>query len=165
MSIIYNQLLPSGSTYRMIVPNGTTKAQADKIFYEQVAAGTFVGYKKGDSLTHPQEILNEFGISRLKRGTAGVDDQTLLAVIAGLPLVAQLPASVAQTPVENPITQTKFIQVTSSPTGRVGSPPNGIGPLDRTKTTALLPPLITKPSYLVTKPLLPIDADVPATIV
>jgi hypothetical protein len=124
---IYEYTLPSGNKFRMTVPTGTTQAQADKIFYEQVAAGTFVGYKKGDRLTHPQEAINEFGISRLKRGTAGVDDQTLLAVIAGLPLVAQLPATVAQTPVKNPINQTNYIQVNNSPTGRVSLPASGIG--------------------------------------
>jgi len=135
--IIYEYFTPSRSKFRMTVPAGTTQAQADKIFYEQMAAGTFVGYKKGDRLTHPQEALNEFGISRLKRGTAGVDDQTLLAVIAGLPLVAQLPASVAQTPVRNPITQTDYIQVNSSPTGRVSLPAKGIDTLTSQNITAL----------------------------
>jgi hypothetical protein len=134
---IYNYTTISGATYRVTVPTGTTQAQADKIFNTQMAAGTFVGYKKGDRLTHPQEALNEFGISRLKRGTAGVDDQTLLSVIAGLPLVAQLPATVAQTPVKNPINQTDYIQVTSSPTGRVGLPPNSIGTLTPQNVTAL----------------------------
>jgi hypothetical protein len=135
---IFKYTLPSGSRYQVNAPAGTTQLQADKIFYEQVAAGTFVGYKKGDRLTNPQETLNEFGISRLKRGTAGVNDKTLLAVISGLPLVAELPATLTQTPVQNPIDQTKYAQVTSSPTGPVGLGPNGVGTLSATQTQALM---------------------------
>jgi len=52
---IFNYTLPSGATFRMTAPDGTTQAEADKIFYGQVAAGTFVGYKQGDTLTHPQQ--------------------------------------------------------------------------------------------------------------
>jgi len=135
---IFKYTLPSGSQYQVNAATGTTQLQADKIFYEQVAAGTFVGYKKGDRLTHPQDVLNEFGISRLKRGTAGVDDKTLLAVISGLPIVATLPSTLAQVPVKNPIDQTDYIQVTSSPTGRVGLGPSGIGSLSPTQVQALL---------------------------
>jgi hypothetical protein len=135
---IFKYTLPSGSQYQVNAPAGTTQLQADKIFYEQVAAGTFVGYKKGDRLTNPQETLNEFGISRLKRGTAGVNDKTLLAVISGLPLVAELPSTLTQTPVQNPIDQTKYTQVTSSPTGPVGLGPNGVGTLSATQTQALM---------------------------
>jgi hypothetical protein len=133
---IFKYTLPSGAQYQVNVPTGTIQAQADKIFYEQVAAGTFVGYKKGDKLTHPQEAINNFGISRLERGTAGVDDKTLLAVISGLPLVAALP-SLNQVPITNPINQTSYIQVNSSPTGRVSLGPNGVGSLTSTQTQAL----------------------------
>jgi len=140
---IFKYTLPSGSQYQVNAPTGTTQLQADKIFYEQVAAGTFVGYKKGDRLTNPQETLNEFGISRLKRGTAGVNDKTLLAVIAGLPLVAELPATLTQTPVQNPINQTNYTQVTSSPTGPVGLGPNGVGTLSATQTQALMAQMAT----------------------
>jgi hypothetical protein len=135
---IFKYTLPSGSQYQVNAPAGTIQVQADKIFYEQVAAGTFVGYKKGDRLTNPQETLNEFGISRLQRGTAGVNDKTLLAVISGLSLVAELPTTLAQTPVQNPINQTKYAQVTSSPTGPVGLGPNGVGTLSATQTQALM---------------------------
>jgi hypothetical protein len=135
---IFKYTLPSGSQYQVTAPTGTTQVQADKIFYEQVAAGTFVGYNKGDSLTHPQEAINNFGISRLERGTAGVDDKTLLAVISGLPLVAPLPTTLAQVPVQNPIDQTNYIQVTSSPTGPVGLGPTGVGPLSSAQTQALM---------------------------
>ena len=135
---IFKYTLPSGSQYQVNAPTGTTQVQADKIFYEQVAAGTFVGYKKGDRLTHPEEAINNFGISRLERGTAGVDDKTLLAVISGLPLVASLPTTLSQVPVQNPINQTNYIQVTSSPTGPVGLGPAGIGPLSAAQTQALM---------------------------
>jgi hypothetical protein len=135
---IFKYTLPSKAEYQVTAPTGTTQAQSDKIFYEQVAAGTFVGYKKGDRLSHPQTVLNEFGISRLQRGTAGVDDKTLLAVISGLPLVAQLPSTLAQLPVKNPINQTNYIQVTSSPTGPVGLGPTGVGTLSSTQTKALM---------------------------
>jgi hypothetical protein len=135
---IFKYTLPSKAEYQVTTLTGTTQAQADKIFYEQVAAGTFVGYKKGDRLTNPQEIINSFGISRLQRGTAGVDDKTLLAVISGLPLVATLPSTLAQIPVKNPINQTNYIQVTSSPTGPVGLGPTGVGILSATQTQALM---------------------------
>ena len=74
----------------MTVPDGTTQAEADKIFYSQVAAGTFVGYNPGDTLTHPAQALTNFGLSRLQRGTAGVggiSDQALVAITSGLPIV------------------------------------------------------------------------------
>lgn len=134
---IFNYTLPSGAQYQLNAPTGTTQAQADNIFYSQVAAGTFVGYNKGDRLTHPKETINNFGISRLQRGTAGVDDKTVLAIISGLPLVASLP-TLDQTPVSNPINQTNYIQVTNSPTGPVGLSPVGVGPLSSTQTQALM---------------------------
>ena len=68
---IYNYTLPSGSKYQVTVPAGTTQAQADDIFYSQVAAGTFVGYEIGDTLINPTQALENFGITRLQRGTAG----------------------------------------------------------------------------------------------
>jgi hypothetical protein len=115
---IYNYTLPSGAKYQVTVPAGTTQAQADDIFYSQVAAGTFVGYEIGDTLINPTQALENFGITRLQRGTAGVDDQTLLAIISGLPIVASLPSLTSQ-PVANPIDQSSYIQVTSTPTGTV----------------------------------------------
>lgn len=122
---IFKFTLPSGSTFTMDAPEGTTQAQADKIFYEQVAAGTFVGYNPGDKLTHPVEALTNFGLTRLQRGTAGVDDQTLLAVVSGLPIVAELPP-LTTVPIQNPINQANYIQITSSPQDGVFS----LGPVD-----------------------------------
>jgi len=119
----FTYTLPSGDVFTLNAPAGTTKAAADKIFYEQVAAGTFVGYKVGDTLTHPVETFQKFGITRLQRGTAGVDDKTLLAVIANLPIVAPIPTTLSNTPVVNPINQADFIQVISNPTQGVFIPP------------------------------------------
>ena len=84
---IFKYTLPSGAKFTMNAPTGTTQAEADKIFYEQVAAGTFVGYKAGDTLSHPVEALTNFGITRLQRGTAGVKDNTTLAINSGLPVI------------------------------------------------------------------------------
>jgi hypothetical protein len=115
---IFNYTLPSGAEFQMNAPAGTTKAQADVIFYSQVAAGTFVEYSIGDSLNHPTQSLENFGITRLQRGTAGVDDRTLLAIISGLPIVATLPSLTSQA-VQNPIDQTSYIKVISTPEGMV----------------------------------------------
>ena len=111
----FKYTLPSGATFTMNAPTGTTQAAADKIFYEQVAAGTFVGYKPGDTLTHPAEALTNFGLSRLQRGTADVNDQALLAITAGLPVVTPLPTTLSSIPIQNVINQTNFIQVNSNP--------------------------------------------------
>jgi hypothetical protein len=122
---IFKYTLPSGAAFTLDATEGTTQAQADKIFYEQVAAGTFVGYNPGDKLTHPKEALTNFGLTRLQRGTAGVDDQTLLAVVSGLPIVAELPP-LTTVPIQNPINQADYIQITSSPQDGVYS----LGPVD-----------------------------------
>jgi hypothetical protein len=114
---IYNYTLPSGAKYQLNAPNGTTQVEADNIFYSQVAAGTFVGYTKGDTLLNPVEVLTNFGLSRLQRGTAGVDDKTLMAVVANLPIVVELPI-LTSVPVSNPISQASYIKVTSTPVGR-----------------------------------------------
>jgi hypothetical protein len=119
----FTYTLPSGDVFTLNAPSGTTKQAADKIFYEQVAAGTLVGYKVGDTLTHPVETFQKFGITRLQRGTAGVDDKTLLAVIANLPIVAPIPTTLSNTPVVNPINQADYIQVISNPTEGVFIPP------------------------------------------
>lgn len=139
----------------MTAPDGTTQLEADKIFYEQVAAGTFVGYEPGDTLTNPEETLINFGLSRLERGTAGVSDQTIAAVVSGLPLVATLPTSLAATPVTSPVTTVDYLQVNVNSTNilpgtdtapDVGETPPGnfslgqlpIGQLSSTQIQALM---------------------------
>ena len=135
---IFKYTLPSGATFQMTAPDGTTQVAADKIFYEQVAAGTFVGYKTGDTLKHPTEALQNFGITRLQRGTAGVNDQTLVAITAGLPVVTPLP-TLTSVPIQNAINQTDFIQVNSNPVdGTFTQGPPSIGGLSATQTQAVM---------------------------
>jgi hypothetical protein len=78
---IFNYTLPSGSTFRLSAPAGTTQLQADLIFYGQVAAGALVGYSPGQTLTSAAANITKFALSRLDRGTAGVDNQAILALI------------------------------------------------------------------------------------
>ena len=78
---IFNYTLPSGSTFRLSAPAGTTQLQADLIFYGQVAAGALVGYSPGQTLTGAATNITKFALSRLDRGTAGVDNQAILSLI------------------------------------------------------------------------------------
>lgn len=140
----FKYTLPSGDVFTLNAPAGTTKITADKVFYEQVAAGTFAGYKIGDTLTHPIEKFQQFGITRLQRGTAGVDDKTLLAVIANLPIVAPIPTTLSTTPVTNPINQANFIQVNSNSTqGVFVPPPPPIGPLTSAQVQGIMAQIST----------------------
>lgn len=81
---IFNYTLPSGAEFVVRGPAGATQAQADRIFYEQVAAGALVGYESGQTLTSTATQITKFELSRLDRGTAGVDNIPVLAVIQGL---------------------------------------------------------------------------------
>jgi hypothetical protein len=140
---IFKYTLPSGSTFELTAPTGTTQAQADKIFYGQVAAGTFVGYNLGDTLTSPQQAINNFGITRLERGTAGVNDQAILEIISGLPVVATLP-NLNNVVGANIINQANYVQVTGNATSTdagsstfsQGVP--GIGPLSPVQIQAIM---------------------------
>jgi hypothetical protein len=78
---IFNYTLPSGSTFRLSAPAGTTQLQADLIFYGQVAVGALVGYSPGQTLTGAATNITKFALSRLDRGTAGVDNQAILSLI------------------------------------------------------------------------------------
>jgi hypothetical protein len=78
---IFNYTLPSGSTFRLSAPAGTTQLQADLIFYGQVAAGALVGYSPGQTLTGAATNITKFALSRLDRGTAGVDTRAILALM------------------------------------------------------------------------------------
>lgn len=80
---IFKYTLPSGNTFELDAPAGTTQAQADFIFYSQVAAGSLVGYTVGQTLTSAQTRLTNFELSRLERDTAGVDRTTILSIITG----------------------------------------------------------------------------------
>lgn len=127
----FKYTLPSGSEFVLDAPAGTTQAEADKIFYEQVASGAFVGYRVGDSLSSPQDAFTNFGLTRLERGTAGVDDKTLLAVIQNLPVVGTVP-NLTSVPVANPVTQADFI------TSKSGLGPLAIGSLSQPQVQTLI---------------------------
>jgi hypothetical protein len=140
---IYRYTLPSGSTFTLNAPAETSQATADAIFYTQVASGTFVDYQAGDTLSTPAQSLANFGLSRLKRGTAGVDEKTLLAAIAGLPIVVALPATLNAIPVPNPITTADYVGVTSNSTdpNRIttsGLPPTPVGQLGSQQVQAVM---------------------------
>ena len=151
---IFKYTLPSGARFQMTAPDGTTQVEADKIFYEQVAAGTFVGYQKGDSISHPTEVLANFGLSRLERGTAGVDDKTLLSVVNGLPTVATLP-SLTNIPVTNPVTSADYLQVnTNAINGQFSLGQTEIGPLSPVQVQTLmgqLASIVDQPANTVTQ--------------
>jgi len=119
----FNYTLPSGATFVMVTPEGTTQAQADLIFYSQVAAGTVAGFTAGQSISTATSSATKFALSRLDRGTAGVDDTVILAIVNGLPQVATLPTLI-DTPLTNPITQSDIARINSS-----GFTAPAIGPL------------------------------------
>jgi hypothetical protein len=107
---IFKYNLPSGDTFELEAPTGTTQAQADFIFYSQVAAGSLVGYSIGQVLTSAQTRLTNFELSRLERDTAGVDRVTILSIVTGqlattIPSLANIPlipitaADYAKTPI------------------------------------------------------------------
>jgi len=80
----FKYIVPSGSEFVLNAPVGTTQAQADRIFYEQVAAGALVGYEAGQTLTSPATQITKFELSRLDRGTAGVETSPVLVINQGL---------------------------------------------------------------------------------
>ena len=121
---IYNYTLPSGARYVVDAPTGTTQAQADFIFYSQVAAGSLVGYTRGQTLSSLGTKLTKFELSRLDRGTAGVDNVAILAIISG----AQVP-SLVNVPLKNPITVADFAAVGSTA---------AVGPLTPSETQAVI---------------------------
>ena len=118
----FKYTLPSGSTFTMDAPAGTTQAEADYIFYSQVASGALVGFVPGQSVSGTQSTLVKFALSRLDRGIAGVDDNVVLAIIQGLPTIntttsvsgSAIPTSLPDlnnVPLVNPITQADFVNI------------------------------------------------------
>jgi hypothetical protein len=128
----FNYTLPSGATFTMQAPDGTTQDQADFIFYSQVAAGALVGFEPGQSVSGTTSALAKFELSRLDRGTAGVDDTVILSIINGLPTVANIP-SLINTPLTNPITQANIASITGT-----GFTAPAIGSLTSNQTLALM---------------------------
>jgi hypothetical protein len=114
---IFDYTLPSGSQFTLDAPAGTTQDQADRIFYEQVAAGSVVGYQPGQTLTSTALQITKFELSRLDRGTAGVDTTTILGIVQNLPVVSGIPELV-NVPIQNPVDQTDIVLARG----------NGLGP-------------------------------------
>ena len=97
--------LPDGQFFELTGTADTTREQAERIFNEQLAAGALTGLRRGDTIENLEAKIVDFTLSRLDRGTAGVDDLPLLAInndgiISALPIV--------EAPVDNPITAADF---------------------------------------------------------
>ena len=134
----FNYTLPSGDTFTMEAPAGTTQTQADYTFYSQVAAGALVGFVPGQSVTSTTSSLAKFTLSRLDRRTAGVDDTVILAIVNGLPTVNNLPASngvpfLIDVPLVNPVTQANIAAIATT-----GFTAPAIGALTNTQVQALM---------------------------
>jgi hypothetical protein len=128
----FNFTLPSGANFVMQAPAGTTQNQADFIFYSQVAAGSLVGFSPGQSISAASSAVVNFELSRLDRGTAGVDDTVILAIINGLPTTANIPELI-DVPLENPITQADIAEISGT-----GFTAPAIGSLTSNQTQALM---------------------------
>ena len=128
----FNYTLPSGAEFTMQAPEGTTQDQADYTFYSQVASGALVGFEPGQSVSGTTSALAKFELSRLDRGTAGVDDTVILAIINGLPTAASIP-SLINTPLTNPITQANIASIAGT-----GFTAPAIGSLTSDQTLALM---------------------------
>ena len=153
---LFKYTLPSGSEFTMTAPAGTTQLEADLIFFNQVAAGTFVGYSVGQTLTSAQAMVSKFALSRLDRGTAGVDITAILSVVNGVPTTstpASMPVEAAaivslvnagptvraipsliNIPLTNPITQADLVNVNSGGSTGIGAT-TGIGGSTNTDAT------------------------------
>jgi hypothetical protein len=128
----FKYTLPSGAEYVVNGPSGATQAQADKIFYEQVASGSLVGYVSGQTLTSLATQITKFELSRLDRGTAGVETPTVLAIVQGLPTVSGLP-NLSNVPLTNPINEGDIVDIKGDDLS-----PDSIGPLDSYQVQKLL---------------------------
>ena len=137
---IFKYTLASGDNFVLRAPAGTTQGQADAVFYSQVAAGSLVGYLPGQTLSSGLSQITKFQLSRLDRGTAGVDDIAVLSLIAGLPVVsAALPSSI-NTTLSNPVNIANVVGIVSDTTGyNNGSNLNApaIGPLSSSQVQAV----------------------------
>jgi len=137
---IFNYTLASGDRFTLRAPTGTTQGQADAVFYSQVAAGSLVGYLPGQTLSSGLAQITKFQLSRLDRGTAGVDDIALLSVVAGLPVIsAALPSSI-NTALTNPVNVGNVVGIVSDGSGyNNGSNLNApeIGPLSPSQVQAV----------------------------
>lgn len=76
----FHYTLPSGAEYIVNGPEGATQADADLVFYQQVAAGALLGYSSGQTLSSVSYSPITFDLTREQRGTAGIDNYPILAV-------------------------------------------------------------------------------------
>jgi hypothetical protein len=132
----FKYTLPSGAKFTLEAPAGTTQAQADYTFYSQVAAGALVGFQPGQSISSTTSTLAKFELSRLDRGTAGVDDTVILAIVNGLPTINTATGSIPSlinTPLVNPVTQANISAIAGT-----GFTAPAIGSLTSTQTQALM---------------------------
>lgn len=136
---IFTYTLPSGSAYELKAPDGTTQAQADEVFYTQVAAGSLVGYAPGQVLQSTETLIQSFELSRLERGTAGIDAVTVLALNAGLPVVATVP-SLSAVPVSNAITEADVALM------KFGLGPQEVGVLSSIEVQSLMAQMVAQVS-------------------
>ena len=124
---IFKYTLPSGNEFELTTPDGYTQAQADQLFYSQVAAGSLVGYSIGQTLTSAQTRLTNFELSRLERDTAGVDRVTILSIVTGE--IALSVPSLLNTPLQTPITAADYA---------LTGPVTGVGPLSPEEVQGLI---------------------------
>ena len=128
--------LPNGQLFTLDGPPGATVVQAEKIFLEQLASGSFVGQKPGDILQSLTTSVVELAQSRLDRGTAGVPDIPLIAIYnngsigsSNITVISSLP-SLANVAINNGITISDYLAQTT-----VTEP---IGPLNANQVQAVL---------------------------
>ena len=127
----FEYILPSGSRFKVTGPAEATQAQADRVFYEQVVAGSLVGYESGQTLTSLASRVTKFELSRLERGIAGIDSQAVLSIVQNLPVVSGIP-ELANVPILNPVDQSDIVLARGDDLG-----PLAVGPLTAFQTQTL----------------------------
>ena len=153
----FEYTLPSGAKFVVDGPASATQDQADRVFYEQVASGSLIGYTPGQTLTSLATRLTKFELSRLERGTAGVDTvivyaispespqgvttiqltsdtttQTLLSAVQNLPVPASMP-SLSNVPLTDAIDVADIVLIQGD-----DLEPRTVGPLNPFQVKKLL---------------------------
>jgi hypothetical protein len=110
----FKYTLPSGAKFVVDGPASATQDQSDRVFYEQVASGSLIGYTAGQILTSLATRLTTFELSRLERGTAGVDTVIAYAVNISQPPGSTQSVTTTQL-TDNATTQTLLAAVQNLP--------------------------------------------------
>jgi hypothetical protein len=134
---LFNYTLPSGAEFLVRGPAGATQEQADIIFYQQVAAGALVGYQSGQTLTGVATQITKFELSRLDRGTAGVDTSTVLAIVQGLPVITGIP-NLSNVPLTGPIDEADIVLIKGDDLSPSSIGANGVTALSEYQVQKLL---------------------------